>query len=294
MSVRRLDSIQPDSFAFTAENRRWADRELKKYPEGKQASAVIALLWRAQSQAGGWLPEAAIRCVAEILDMAHIRVYEVATFYTMFNLSPVGEFYVQLCGTTPCWLRGAEELKDVCRREIGEPGSLSPDGRMSWIEVECLGACVNAPMVQINDDYYEDLTADGFQALLNDLKEGRKVRPGPQVDRQTSCPIGGATTLLRSIEARDGKASQKSIPDRCKPHVLKRPRKGGADHLQRILGVGPRIEELLNELGVFHYDQIASWDEDNLAWVNQFLRFKGRIERENWIEQATALAAEKD
>ena len=294
MSVRRLDPIQPDTFAFTAENRRWADRELKKYPEGKQASAVIALLWRAQRQAGGWLPEPAIRCVAEILDMAYIRVYEVVTFYTMFNLSPVGEFYVQLCGTTPCWLRGAEDLKDVCRREIGEPDTISPDGRMSWIEVECLGACVNAPMVQINDDYYEDLTGDSFQALLNDLREDRKVHPGPQINRQNSCPIGGATTLAQVAKARDGKAPQKPVSDKSKPHILKRPRKGGADHLQRILGIGPRIEDLLNELGVFHYDQIAGWDDDNLAWVNQYLRFKGRIERENWIEQAAALAAENE
>ncbi len=294
MSVRRLDPIQPDTFAFTAENRRWTDRELKKYPEGKQASAVIALLWRAQRQAGGWLPEPAIRSVAEILDMAYIRVYEVATFYTMFNLSPVGEFYVQLCGTTPCWLRGAEDLKDVCRREIGEPGIISPDGRMSWIEVECLGACVNAPMVQINDDYYEDLTGDSFQALLNDLKEGRKVHPGPRINRQNSCPIGGATTLLQVAKALDGKAPQKSVSDKSKPHILKRPREGRADHLQRILGIGPKIEDLLNELGVFHYDQIAGWDDDNLAWVNQYLRFKGRIERENWIEQAAALAVEND
>ena len=292
MSVRRLDAIQPDDFAFTAENRRWADKEIKKYPEGKQASAVIALLWRAQKQAGGWLPEPALRCVAEILDMAYIRVYEIATFYTMFNLSPVGEFYVQLCGTTPCWLRGAEELKDVCRRVIGEPGMLSPDGRMSWIEVECLGACVNAPMVQINDDYYEDLTPGSLQALLNDLKEGRKVRPGPQIDRQNSCPIGGATTLSEIAKAQNGKDTKKAVSDKLKPHVLKRPRKGGADQLQRVLGVGPRLEELLNELGVFHYDQIADWDDDNLAWINQYLRFKGRIERESWIEQAAALAAE--
>ena len=294
MNVRRLDPIQPDDFAFTAENRRWADKEIKKYPEGKQASAVIALLWRAQRQAGGWLPEPALRCVAEILDMADIRVYEVATFYTMFNLSPVGEFYIQLCGTTPCWLRGAEELKDVCRRVIGAPGMLSPDGRMSWIEVECLGACVNAPMVQINDDYYEDLTPDSLEALLNDLKEGRKVHPGPQIDRQNSCPIGGGTTLLDVAKATNGKGTKKAVSDKLKPHVLKRPRKGGADQLQRILGVGPRLEDLLNELGVFHYDQIADWDDDNLAWINQYLRFKGRIERENWIEQAVTLAAENE
>ncbi len=191
MSVRRLDPEQPERFDFSAENLRWAERQIEKYPEGKQASAVIPLLWRAQEQHDGWLPEPAIRAVADLLGMAYIRVYEIATFYTMFNLSPVGRHYVQLCGTTPCWLRGADDLKEVCRRVIGEPGRVSEDGTFSWIEVECLGACVNAPMVQINKDYYEDLTAEGFEALLNDLREGREVMPGPQIDRRFSSPVGG-------------------------------------------------------------------------------------------------------
>ena len=153
------------------------------------------MLWRAQEQAGGWVPEAAIRHVADFLNMAYIRVLEVATFYTMFNLEPIGRFHVQLCGTTPCMLRGAEEIKKVCRRRIGEPEQVSADGKFSWREVECLGACVNAPMVQINYDYYEDLTPENFEKLLDGLAAGKNPKPGPQIDRQLSAPVGGPTTL---------------------------------------------------------------------------------------------------
>jgi NADH-quinone oxidoreductase subunit E len=197
MAVRRLapSALQPKSFAFSADNLAWAEKEMTKYPEGRQASAVIALLWRAQAQSGGWLPEAAIRYVADLLNMAHIRVLEIATFYTMFNLEPVGRFYVQVCGTTPCMLRGAEDLKAVCRKRIGEPGRVSADGMFSWIEVECLGACVNAPMLQINEDNYEDLDPDILSRILNDLAAGRTPKPGPQIDRQYSAPVGGPTTL---------------------------------------------------------------------------------------------------
>ncbi|HAL85293.1 MAG: NADH-quinone oxidoreductase subunit NuoE [Rhodobiaceae bacterium] len=195
MSVRRLHENQPDSFAFTQENMDWAATQIAKYPEGRQASAILPLLWQAQKQGGGWLSEPAIRCVADMLGMAYIRALEVATFYSMFNLSPVGEFFVQLCGTTPCWLRGADDLKAVCLRQIGEPGDVSGDGKLSWIEVECLGACVNAPMVQINDDFYEDLTADTFERLLEDLRHGRDVLTGPQNGRQASAPEGGPTVL---------------------------------------------------------------------------------------------------
>ena len=195
MSVRRLHAKQPDSFAFTPENMDWAATQIAKYPEGRQASAVLPLLWQAQKQGGGWLSEPAIRCVADMLDMPYMRALEVATFYSMFNLSPVGKYFVQLCGTTPCWLRGADDLKAVCRRQIGEPGDISEDGKLSWIEVECLGACVNAPMVQINDDFYEDLTADTFKRLLEDLRHGRNVMTGPQNGRQASAPEGGPTVL---------------------------------------------------------------------------------------------------
>ena len=196
MAIRRLADEQPASFAFTPENMRWAEAEIRKYPPGRQASAVIPILWRAQEQEG-WVSEPAIRAVARILDMATIRVLEVATFYTMFHLAPVGRrAHVQVCGTTPCMLRGSEELIAVCRNRIAQqPHRLSPDGALSWEEVECLGACVNAPMVQVGADTYEDLTPERFSEILDTLAAGRKVKPGPQIDRQFSAPIGGPTTL---------------------------------------------------------------------------------------------------
>jgi len=199
MSVRRLAVEQPEDFAFSPESLDWAKDQLKKYPQGREASAVLPLLWRAQEQCGGWLPEPALRYIADLLGMAYIRVYEIATFYTMFNLAPVGRYYVQLCGTTPCWLRGADALKDTCRKLIGEPGHVTQDGMFSWVEVECLGACVNAPMVQINKDYYEDLTPESLEQILVDLREGRKVTPGPQDGRHSSEPFGGPITLTDPV-----------------------------------------------------------------------------------------------
>ncbi len=210
MSVRRLapPDIQPKEFSFSEANLAWAKRQLAKYPEGRQQSAIIPLLWRAQEQAGGWLPEVAIRYIADFLGIAHIRALEVATFYTMFNLSPVGKVHVQLCGTTPCRLRGADDLEDLCRSRIGEQGHVTDDGKFSWVEVECLGACVNAPMVQINADYYEDLTRESFRDILDAFAAGKTPKPGPQIDRQLSEPIGGATTLLdAAIYAKQGKAA---------------------------------------------------------------------------------------
>jgi NADH-quinone oxidoreductase subunit E len=196
MSVRRLDPNQPQDFKFTPENLAWAEKQIEKYPEGRQQAAVIPLLWRAQEQHNQWLPEPAIRYVADLLGMPYIRVYEIATFYTMFNLSPVGLWHVQLCGTTPCMLRGANDLKKVCEGMIGPQGKVSADGVFSWVEVECLGACVNAPMAQINKDYYEDLTPENFEALLEGLREGRTMKPGPQNGRQFSAPESGQKTLL--------------------------------------------------------------------------------------------------
>ena len=234
MAVRRLAEEQPASFAFTAENLAWAKEQIAKYPEGRQASAVIPLLWRAQEQAGGWLPQKAIEHVAELLGMARIRVLEVATFYTMFNLEPVGKFHVQLCGTTPCMLRGAEELKKVCHDRIGEQLHVTADGKFSWIEVECLGACVNAPMAQINYDYYEDLTPESFEKILDELAAGRTPKPGPQVDRQLSAPVGGPTTLttlsqgLTSDARRQGSHLQQSLrPARLGPRGRARARRLG-------------------------------------------------------------------
>jgi NADH-quinone oxidoreductase subunit E len=197
MAVRRLaeEAIQPKSFAFSADNLDWAKHQLRRYPEGRERSAILPLLWRAQEQSGGWLPQKAIEYVADFLGIAKMRALEVATFYTMFNLAPVGRFNLQVCGTTPCVLCGADKLIDVCQRRVGEQQHVTADGRFSWVEVECLGACVNAPVVQINYDYYEDLTPERFNEILDELARGNVPKPGPQVDRQFSAPVGGPTTL---------------------------------------------------------------------------------------------------
>jgi NADH-quinone oxidoreductase subunit E len=204
MSVRRTapPDVQPKEFAFTAENLDWAKKQLTKFPEGRQASAVIPLMWRAQEQQGGWLPEAAIRYIADMLGMEHIRAMEVATFYTMFILQPVGKkAHVQVCGTTPCRLRGADALFEVCKHRIAhEPLEISADGNFSWEEVECLGACVNAPMALVGKDTYEDLTPETFEKMLDGFAKGKPVKPGPQIDRQFSAPEGGPTTL-KSVKA---------------------------------------------------------------------------------------------
>jgi NADH-quinone oxidoreductase subunit E len=199
MSVRRLDPVQPTApFSFNVENLSWAKKTITTYPAGKQASAVIALLWRAQEQNDGWLSRPAMEYVGTMLNMAFIRVYEVATFYTMFQLSPVGKkAHVQVCGTTPCMLRGSEDLLALCRKKIHpEPHHLNSDGSLSWEEVECLGACVNAPMVQVWKDTYEDLTPETLSGLIDDWQAGRKTTPGPQNARHHSMALGGATTLL--------------------------------------------------------------------------------------------------
>ncbi len=197
MAVRRFHPDQPASFSFTPENLEWANQTIAKYPEGKQASAVIPLLWRAQEQHGGWLPEPAVRYVANMLAMAEIRAYEVATFYTMFQLGPVGtKAHVQVCGTTPCMLRGSEDLIAVCKRRIAAASHTpSEDGAFSWEEVECLGSCANAPMVQIWKDTYEDLTPELFEAVLDGFAAGQPPKPGSQIGRQASAPVTGPTTL---------------------------------------------------------------------------------------------------
>ena len=196
MALRRFDlESGGDTFAFKPETEPTIAFWLGKYPADKKRSAVIPLLWLAQKDNNGWLSEPAMRAVADRLEMPYIRVYEVATFYTMFRLQPVGKHHVQLCGTTPCMLRGANDLKKVCRDKIGEPMHVTDDGRLSWEEVECLGACVNAPMVQINDYYYEDLTPETLEQVLGKLQNGVEVKPGPFVDRLNSAPIGGARSL---------------------------------------------------------------------------------------------------
>ena len=194
--LRRLNIDQPISFQFTKENKIWAEEQIKKYPPGRQASAVIPLLWRAQEQEG-WISEAIVKAVAEILQMAPVRVFEVASFYFMFHLKPVGSIaHIQVCGTTPCMLCDSEKLIEVCKQKISkEANTLSEDGTLSWEEVECLGACANAPVVQIGKDYYEDLNSSKFTELIDSFKSGEVPRPGSQTGRFSSEPKGGRTSL---------------------------------------------------------------------------------------------------
>ena len=195
MSFRRLAEHQPDSFAFTPDNAAWVAAQIGKYPPGRQASAVIPVLWRGQEQEG-WVTKPMIEEVARLLGMAYIRVLEVATFYTMFNLHPVGEHLIQVCTTTPCWLRGSDDVVAACKRHIHpHPQTVSEDGTFSWMEVECLGACVNAPMILIDKDPYEDLDGPKTGELIEAIRRGDRPKAGSQIGRHTSEPIGGATTL---------------------------------------------------------------------------------------------------
>ncbi|WP_435660999.1 NADH-quinone oxidoreductase subunit E [Leisingera caerulea] len=366
--LRRLHSEQPDSFAFTPANQAWAEAQITKYPEGRQASAVIPLLWRAQEQEG-WVSKPAIEAIADMLGMAYIRVLEVASFYFMFQLQPTGSVaHVQICGTTSCMICGAEDLIAVCQEKIAnKPFTLSADGKFTWEEVECLGACTNAPMAQIGKDYYEDLTAEGFAKLLDDLAAGNLVAPGPQNGRYAAEPKSGLTSLTefdsgktqynasaqlamdvkdgfkriqgdevplltpwigkdgtvagRAAEGQPPKAPEAPVPaakqaeavktapvkksdaaepaspegaaakatEESQPELLKEARGGLADDLKLLKGVGPKLEAKLNELGFFHFDQIADWTEEEVAWVDARLKFKGRITRDGWIEQAKRL-----
>ena len=207
MSVRRLAKEQPASFAFSAETKAKADWWIAKYPADRRQSAVIPILWLVQKQER-WVSEPAIRAIAELLGMPYIRVLEVATFYTMFMLEPVGTAaLIQVCGTTPCMLRGANGLMDVCKKKIGPKDHLSADGRFTWQEVECLGACANAPMAQINDYYFEDLTPDTMAQIIDDFAAGKSPKPGSRVGRHSSEPEGGAQTLTDPA-LYDGSAAQ--------------------------------------------------------------------------------------
>ena len=382
--LRRLHPDQPDSFAFTPANQEWAEAQITKYPEGRQASAIIPLLWRAQEQEG-WLTRPAIEHVSEMLGMAYIRGLEVATFYFMFQLQPVGSVaHIQVCGTTSCMICGAEDLVAVCKERIANnPHELSADGRFSWEEVECLGACSNAPMAQIGKDYYEDLTTARLNEILDELSDGRVPVPGPQNGRYASEPLGGLTSLtdhesgrtqynasaqaavdigdtvkridgtevplltpwrnqpdapqaetVEEVEAEEPRPAEGESADKTgvteqeaeatskskprskrdpkgesadaakaetsapatpgqKPAQLDGPREGGADDLKKIKGVGPKLEQMLNGMGFYHFDQIAQWGPEEVAWVDQNLEgFKGRVSRDNWVEQAARLAEE--
>lgn len=351
--LRRLHKEQPASFEFTPANLAWAKGQISKYPEGRQASAIIPLLWRAQEQ-HGWLTRPAIEHVADMLGMAYIRALEVATFYFMFQLQPVGSVaHIQICGTTSCMICGAEELIAVCQELIAKaPHALSADGKFSWEEVECMGACANAPMAQIGKDYYEDLTAEKLRALIGRFSKGEVPVPGPQNGRYAAEPLSGLTSLkefesgkkqynasaqlavdikdtVKRIDgtevplttpwlgaaAKPAKAAKAEKPaDKAQPAEkpaakpaakaekpaadvaaaggkppkgLKAPKKGGADDLKVIEGIGPALEKLCNDMGIFHFDQIALWGPAEIAWMDGNLKgFRGRVTRDKWVAQA--------
>ena len=202
MSIKKISKNQPQNFEFTSKSKEIAKKIISNYPEGKQQSAVMALLYIAQRQNNNWIPLSAMKYIAKFLDMPYIKVYEVATFYTMYNLAPVGEYFFQVCTTTPCMLRGAYKLVDVCKHKIAKNESeISKDGKMSWMEVECLGACVNAPMMQINDDYFEDLDELKFEKIISNIKLGKKIEPGSYKGRKSSEPENKRSTLMENKNA---------------------------------------------------------------------------------------------
>lgn len=362
--LRRLHNEQPESFAFTPANLAWAEAQITKYPLGRQASAVIPLLFRAQEQEG-WLSKPAIEYVADMLGMPYMRVLEVATFYFMFQLAPVGSVaHIQICGTTSCMICGSEDLIKVCKEKIAaHPFEISADGKFSWEEVECLGACANAPMAQIGKDYYEDLTEESLARLIDEMAAGKAPRPGSQVGRFSSEPASGLTSCIEVagdkethngsvgiavsvgdvVKKIDGtevalkapwqmggqwgaigimgadrpksavqqaaaakaavpKAEKAAAPKAAavaeagegkKPSGLKAPRKAGADDLKLIEGIGPKLEEILNGWGIFHYDQIAKWGVDEVAYADGNVpRFKGRCTRDKWVAQANIIVEE--
>jgi len=197
MSIKKISKVQPELFEFTVENIQKAKNEIKKYPNNRKASAVIALLYLVQKQNDNWIPLAAIRYVATFLEMPYIKVYEVATFYSMFNLSPVGKYFVQVCTTTPCMIRGAKKITEICKKNISQnQHELSENKLCSWTEVECLGACVNAPMMQVNQDYFEDLNEDSAEKIIQKLLRDEFSEPGSAKNRKSNSPETGKTTLL--------------------------------------------------------------------------------------------------
>jgi NADH-quinone oxidoreductase subunit E len=348
--LRRLHADQPAAFAFSPANQAWAEVQMTKFPEGRQASAIIPLLWRAQEQEG-WLTRPAIERVADMLGMAYMRALEVASFYFMFQLQPVGSVaHVQVCGTTTCMICGAEDMAALCKDKIApQPHQLSPDGKFSWEEVECLGACTNAPMAQIGKDYYEDLTVARLGDILDQMAAGHTPVPGPQNGRFAAEPRSGLSALrmsgspcethnasvdlamalgdtLRRIQGTETDLrspwldrSDKFLPgsdlktgsgpkaapesssisvgavareiSKSGPTRRDAARAAGPDALTRIKGVGPKLQETLFAMGIFHFDQIAGWTGSETAWIDDnIVGFKGRASRDNWVEQAAALS----
>ena len=299
--LRRLHEEQPRSFSFTSENKAWAEAQIKKYPVGREASAIIPLLWRAQEQEG-WLTRPAIEHVADLLGMAYMRALEVATFYFMFQLQPVGKVaHIQVCGTLSCMLCGAEDLITVCKEKISpNPHQLSADGNFSWEEVECLGACSNAPMAQIGKDYFEDLSEETLCQIIDNLGADELPTPGPQNGRFASEPKQGLTSLMKyesgrtkfngsvqmaydlkdTIKRIDGTETELVTPwlkvgkkktmqsVMRKPKILKSPKKSVPSDLSSLSGLGEKAKIILNRLGIFYIAQVSQWGAAEINWVH--------------------------
>ena len=299
--LRRLHEEQPRSFSFTSENKAWAEAQIKKYPVGREASAIIPLLWRAQEQEG-WLTRPAIEHVADLLGMAYMRALEVATFYFMFQLQPVGKVaHIQVCGTLSCMLCGAEDLITVCKEKISpNPHQVSADGNFSWEEVECLGACSNAPMAQIGKDYFEDLSEETLCQIIDNLGADELPTPGPQNGRFASEPKQGLTSLMKyesgrtkfngsvqmaydlkdTIKRIDGTETELVTPwlkvgkkktmqsVMRKPKILKSPKKSVPGDLSSLSGLGEKAEIILNRLGIFYIVQVSQWGAAEINWVH--------------------------
>ena len=310
------------------ENKVWAETQIKKYPAGREASAIIPLLWRAQEQEG-WLTRPAIEYVADLLGMAYMRALEVATFYFMFHLKPVGSIaHIQVCGTLSCMLCGAEDLISVCKDKIApNPHQLSEDGKFSWEEVECLGACSNAPMAQIGKDYFEDLTKESMGQIIDNLSAGRIPTPGPQNGRFASEPKNGLTSLMEhesgrtkfngsvqmaedlkdTIKRIDGtetelvapwlkSSDQKSSQVKMKkPKTLKSPKKSVPEDLSKLSGLGEKAKIALNSLGIYHVSQISNWKTNEIYWVHSNSSGSLSLNKlKSFVEQAKKLQTEKD
>ncbi len=318
--LRRLHDKQPTSFSFTSENKAWAEAQIKKYPVGREASAIIPLLWRAQEQEG-WLTRPAIEHVADLLGMAYMRALEVATFYFMFHLKPVGKVaHVQVCGTLSCMLCGAEDLITVCKEKISpNPHQLSGDGKFSWEEVECLGACSNAPMAQIGKDYFEDLSEETLRQIIDNLCTEKPPTPGPQNGRFASEPKQGLTSLMKyesgrtkfngsvqmafdlkdTIKRIDGTETELLTPwlnggmeknmqsVMRKPKILKSPKKSVPDDLSSLSGLGEKAKIILNSLGIFYIAQLSQWGSKEINWVHSHSSGSLSLNKlKNFVEQA--------
>ena len=313
--MQRVNEGQAIEFAFTPENKLWVQAKIGDYPRSQRVSAIVPLLWRAQEQSGGWLPEPALECVADLLGLPYTDVYNVASFYTMFQLTPRGTVaHVDVCYPADCAEHNAGELIEICRRRIAlRPGVLSPDGRFSWGEGEGAGGCAGTSVVFIAGTAHEDLSAAEFEALLDALEAGEDTGVGAAeatpaatlealvqtvslseaADAALAEPAEQTPEEPQAVEPVAASAGAESDGEGERPPAYTREELDEVDDLKTSKGIGKVLEGKLNGLGVFRFEQIASWTEEHKAWVDGRLNFRGRIDREKWVEQAAERIAER-